>query len=72
MAVIPYSGQDVRFRLQIFDALGNITLPGMALPLIDILPGDQQLNYSLRLVATYHAVKSGDSFSSIRFNLDYS
>ncbi|CAI0837296.1 PAP fimbrial minor pilin protein precursor [Serratia quinivorans] len=57
--------------LQISDGLGNIAFPGKALPLMDIVPGDRQLNYSLKLVANNHALKSGDYFSSIRFKLDY-
>lgn len=57
--------------LQITDGLGNIASPGKALPVVDIAPGSMQLNYSLKLVANNHAVKSGDYFSSIRFKLDY-
>ncbi|MBC3252359.1 type 1 fimbrial protein [Serratia fonticola] len=57
--------------LQISDSLGNIASPGKALPLMEILPGDRQLNYSMKLVANNHALKSGDYFSSIRFKLDY-
>lgn len=57
--------------LQITDDLGNIASPGKALPFVDIIPGSMQLNYSLKLVANNHALKSGDYFSSIRFKLDY-
>ncbi len=57
--------------LQISDSLGNIASPGKALPFVDIIPGSMQLNYSLKLVANNHALKSGDYFSSIRFKLDY-
>lgn len=57
--------------LQISDDLGNIAFPGKALPLMGVVPGNRQLNYSLKLVANNHAVKSGDYFSSIRFKLDY-
>ncbi|HHQ6589785.1 fimbrial protein [Serratia fonticola] len=57
--------------LQIADDLGNIASPGKALPFADITLGNRQLNYSLKLVANHHAVKSGDYFSSIRFKLDY-
>lgn len=57
--------------LQISDGLGNIALPGKALPLTDIVPGNLRMDYSLKLVANNHAVKSGDYFSSIRFKLDY-
>jgi type 1 fimbria pilin len=64
-------GDSSGVALQIIDALGNIAFPGKALPLIDIVPGDRQLNYTMRLVANSRALKSGDYFSSIRFKLDY-
>ncbi len=57
--------------LQISDSLGNIASPGKVLPFVDIVPGSIQLNYSLKLVANNHALKSGDYFSSIRFKVDY-
>lgn len=57
--------------LQISDSLGNIASPGKTLPFVDITPGSMQLNYSLKLVANNHALKSGDYFSSIRFKVDY-
>ncbi|WP_440515030.1 fimbrial protein [Serratia sarumanii] len=57
--------------LQISDGLGNIAFPGKALPLVDINPGSMRMNYSFKLVANNHALKSGDYFSSIRFKLDY-
>jgi len=57
--------------LQIVDSQGNIAMPGQPLPLIDIVPGSMQMNYTLKLVANNHALKAGDYFSSIRFKLDY-
>lgn len=57
--------------LQLSDVLGNIIVPGKALPLIDLSSGEKQLDYSLRLVADNHILKSGNYFSSIRFKLDY-
>ncbi len=57
--------------LQISDSLGNIVTPGKVLPFVDITPGSMQLNYSLKLVANNHVLKSGDYFSSIRFKVDY-
>lgn len=57
--------------LQITDEHGNVAIPGKALPLTDIVPGDRQLNYVLKLMANRHALKSGDYFSAIRFKLDY-
>lgn len=57
--------------LQISDGLGNIALPGKALPLADVVPGNMRMDYAMTLVANNHAVKSGDYFTSIRFKLDY-
>ncbi|MEL5519731.1 fimbrial protein [Serratia bockelmannii] len=57
--------------LQILDTQGNVAMPGKAMPPMDIIPGDSQLNYAMRLVANNHALKAGDYLSSIRFKLDY-
>ncbi|EPP8560692.1 fimbrial protein [Serratia marcescens] len=57
--------------LQILDTQGNVAMPGKAMPPRDIIPGDSQLNYAMRLVANNHALKAGDYLSSIRFKLDY-
>lgn len=57
--------------LQISDSLGHIAIPGKSLPYVDIIPGSMLLNYSLKLVANSHALKSGDYFFSILFKLDY-
>ncbi|OKB67959.1 pilin [Serratia marcescens] len=57
--------------LQIVDPYGNIAIPGRPMPLHDIVPGNMQLNYTLKLVANNHALKAGDYFSSVRFKLDY-
>ncbi|HGM6755389.1 TPA: fimbrial protein [Serratia marcescens] len=57
--------------LQIIDANGNVATPGKAMPTMDIIPGNSQLNYVMRLVANSQALKSGGYLSSIRFKLDY-
>lgn len=57
--------------LRIVDSTGNIATPGSPLPLANIVPGDMQLDYTLRLVTNNHALKSGDYSSAIRFKLDY-
>lgn len=64
-------GEASGVALRIIDHAGNIASPGKALPLMDITPGDRQLNYTMKLVANNHALKSGEYFSSIRFKLDY-
>lgn len=57
--------------LQIIDTQGNVATPGKAMPPMDIIPGDNQLNYAMRLVANSQTLKAGDYLSSIRFKLDY-
>jgi type 1 fimbria pilin len=57
--------------LQVIDHYGNIALPGKPLPLMDIILGGRQLNYTMKLVANNHVLKSGNYFSSIRFKLEY-
>ncbi|HCR1077291.1 TPA: type 1 fimbrial protein, partial [Enterobacter cloacae] len=64
-------GEASGVALQITDAAGNIAAPGRPLPRENIIAGDMQLNYHLRLVSNTHALKSGDYFSAIRFMLDY-
>lgn len=57
--------------LQIIDANGNVATPGKAMPPMDIISDNSQLNYVMRLVANSQTLKSGDYLSSIRFKLDY-
>jgi type 1 fimbria pilin len=57
--------------LQIVDINGNVATPGKSMPLMHIVPGERQLNYTLRLVANSQVLKAGNYFSSIRFKLDY-
>lgn len=64
-------GEASGVALRIIDKIGNIATPGNPLPLENIIPGDLQLDYTLKLVANHHALKSGDYFSAIRFKLDY-
>ncbi|HBS6034008.1 fimbrial protein [Klebsiella aerogenes] len=65
------SGDASGIALQLIDSSGNVVVPGESLPLQNIIPGDLQLNYTMRLVANKNTLKSGDYFSSIRFKLDY-
>ncbi|MEX2944257.1 fimbrial protein [Serratia fonticola] len=64
-------GEASGVALKILDSEGHIATPGKALPLITLTPGSKQLNYTLRLVANRHALKSGNYFSVVRFKLDY-
>ncbi|MFJ3264859.1 fimbrial protein [Serratia liquefaciens] len=64
-------GEASGIALKITDESGNVAQPGNPLKPKDIISGDMQLNYYIRLVANNHALKSGDYFSVIRFKLDY-
>lgn len=57
--------------IQITAADGNIIAPGRIVPATGIVPGDMLLNYTLKLVADRHTLKSGNYSSAIRFRLDY-
>ena len=57
--------------IQITATDGNIITPGKMMPATGIVPGDMLLNYTLKLVADNHPLKSGDYSSVIRFRLDY-
>lgn len=65
------SGKSSGVGLQITDTKGHIATPGIPLPFVDIIPGNMQLNYNLKLVANNQPLRSGDYSSSIRFRLDY-
>ncbi|EPN2807070.1 fimbrial protein [Serratia marcescens] len=64
-------GEASGVALQITDKVGNIATPGEPLPLGNVIPGNMQLSYSMKLVSNNHELKVGDYFSSIRFKLDY-
>ncbi|MDK7100073.1 fimbrial protein [Klebsiella aerogenes] len=57
--------------LQIIDSFGNVAMPGDAMPLMDLVPGDMRLNYNMKLMANSHVLKAGSYYSHIRFKLDY-
>ncbi|WP_254912020.1 fimbrial protein [Enterobacter cloacae] len=65
------SGDASGIGLQITDQDGHTVVPGVPLPPADIIPGEMQLNYYLKLVANKKPLKVGDYSSSIRFRLDY-
>lgn len=57
--------------LQISDAAGNISIPGEPMPAGDLLTGDMDLKYNIRLMGDGHTLKAGDYRSIIRFKIDY-
>lgn len=57
--------------LMIRDANGAVAIPGDALPIGPILPGESQLRYTLSLVGNQDTLQAGDYRSAIRFRMDY-
>ncbi|QXN64811.1 type 1 fimbrial protein [Serratia fonticola] len=64
-------GQARGIALQLADSLGNIATPGEPLPAMNIMEGERQLNYSLRLVSNQQVLRAGDYTSTLRFKMDY-
>ncbi|MBH3259841.1 type 1 fimbrial protein [Serratia marcescens] len=64
-------GEASGVALQITDASGIMALPGKAMPLLNITPGNRQLNYTLNLKGNNQELKAGKYFALIRFKLDY-
>lgn len=65
------SGDAKGVALEIKDSHGNIAMPGEAMPLEGITPGNLRLNYTMRLVSNKKTLKSGSYASSIRFKMNY-
>lgn len=65
------SGATSGVGLQISDEAGNISIPGEPMPAGNLLTGDMNLNYNIRLVADGHVLRAGDYRSIIRFKIDY-
>lgn len=57
--------------LQILDSMGNIAIPGDAMPLMDLVSGEMNLTYNMKLMANDDEIKAGSYYSNIRFKLDY-
>jgi type 1 fimbria pilin len=57
--------------LQITDARGNIALPGKPLPMNEVMPGNMDLSFFLRLVGDKNVLRAGEYSSAVRFKLDY-
>lgn len=70
-ALFGIQGEASGIALQITDVHGNVAIPGQAMPLSTIVPGEHQMNYTFKLMSNRHFFKAGDYFSSIRFKLDY-
>ncbi|HHQ4314452.1 TPA: fimbrial protein [Serratia fonticola] len=64
-------GQAQGVALQLTDRYGNIIMPGNPTSLPDIVVGERELNYSLRLVSNQQTLRSGEYTSTIRFKMDY-
>ncbi|WP_154753648.1 fimbrial protein [Erwinia sorbitola] len=65
------NGQAKGVALEIIDSNGFVASPGNPLPVSNILSGNMQLNYSLRLVSNKQALRPGNYSSALRFKMDY-
>jgi len=57
--------------LQITDVSGNVAIPGQAMAIGLIEPGNMSLDYILRLMPDHHTLRPGTYRSVIRFKMDY-
>ncbi|WP_262255759.1 fimbrial protein [Serratia liquefaciens] len=64
-------GRGKGVAIRITDHNGNVAIPGVAMPLETLAPGNKMLNYFMTLVAVHHPLKVGGYFFTIRFRLDY-
>lgn len=64
-------GEAKGIALKITDSLGNVAVPGAAMPAREIIRGDSDLNYSLRLIGNRKELRAGEYRTTIRFKMDY-
>lgn len=57
--------------LELVDSEGSIAHPGLPLPPGTLVEGEQQLNYTLRLVGNRKALDAGSFRTTLRFRMDY-
>lgn len=57
--------------LEIIDSTNKKALPGVAMPAEDIIEGNKDLNFRIKLVSNSKKLKSGRFYSIIRFKMDY-
>lgn len=57
--------------LKITDNNGHVVIPGVPLPMEEIVPGNMTLNYFMTLIPNHQPLKAGTYFSTVRFKLDY-
>ncbi|WP_407244615.1 fimbrial protein [Klebsiella aerogenes] len=57
--------------LQIRDDIGNVAIPGEPMPVGTLMPGNMQLNYTLRLIGDGEVLLAGTYHTTIRYKLDY-
>ncbi|MGG8041373.1 fimbrial protein [Klebsiella aerogenes] len=65
------SGDARGVGLQIADTAGAVAIPGEAMPAAELLIGNMQLNYTLRLMSNREHLRAGAYRTTIRFKLDY-
>ncbi|MEN4700026.1 fimbrial protein [Pantoea agglomerans] len=57
--------------LELTDRHGNIARPGEPLPTGELSAGNQQLDYTLRLVGDRQVLRAGDFRTILRFRMEY-
>lgn len=65
------SGDISGVALKIIDSAGNTARPGVPLPLVEMLPGNYRLNYTMTVTSNQRQMKAGSYSSSVRFKMDY-
>ncbi|WP_431224774.1 fimbrial protein [Serratia sp. L9] len=65
------TGEARGVALMIRDIKGEVAIPGDALPVSVITPGERHLRYTLSLVGNQDTLQAGDYRSAIRFRMDY-
>ncbi|WP_307803486.1 fimbrial protein [Rahnella sp. ChDrAdgB13] len=65
------SGDAGGVALMLTDAAGNVARPGEPLLPGELTGGDQDLDYTLRLVGNRQGLRAGDFRTALRFRMDY-
>ncbi|ELC6383284.1 type 1 fimbrial protein [Enterobacter hormaechei] len=57
--------------LRIFDAKGHVAVPGIPLPSLPLIAGDQALSFRMQLVSDRKPIVKGEYHAIIQFGLSY-
>ncbi|MGO2367040.1 fimbrial protein [Serratia grimesii] len=65
------TGDATGIALRLSDSVGNVIYPGLTMPIDGTVIKENQLNYSMQLVANRQVLRAGDYRTAIRFKLNY-